>query len=313
MYDQKLSFFAVIIIAVIMGGCSSGGSGPPVINDLSNASYELINQDSARVNFAKDLKGKYTVLSFVYTHCPYMCRLITANMVSIQRKLGKTPDVQFVEVTFDPRRDTPSRLRKYMHRYKVNTRNFMMFTGDSLTIDSVMKAANIKYFVNKRDTTEAGIPQYFFKHTNRIDVLDKKARVRFAYPGSAVSADTVVQDLNKLRSNQQGKSSAQKASLSPDALQGYKIAKRNGCFNCHTTNGRSKSGPTFKDLYGHQVTLKDGSAVAADSSYIIQSLNHPDAKIAAGYDAIMPTYNSLTSSQVKYLMAYLKSLSDVNQ
>ncbi len=291
-------------------GCSNGGSGPPVINDLSNASYQLINQDSARVNFAQGLKGKYTILSFVYTHCPYMCRLITANMVSIQRKIGKAPDVQFVEITFDPKRDTPSRLRKYMHRYKVDTRNFNIFTGDSTTIDSVMKAANIKYFVNERDTTEAGKPQYFFKHTNRIEILDKKARVRFEYPGSAVSADTVIQNLNTLRSNQQDTSPSQKASLSPDALQGYKIAKRNGCFNCHTTNGESKTGPTLKNLYGRQVTLKDGSTVTADSSYIIQSLNRPAAKVTAGYAPIMPDYDFLTNSQVKHLMAYLKSLSD---
>jgi protein SCO1/2 len=206
MHDPKLPLFALIAITVIMTGCSNVGSSPPVINDLSNASYQLVNQDSTQVNFTKDLKGKYTVLTFVYTHCPYMCRLITANMVSIQRKLGNTPNVQFVEITFDPKRDTPSELRKYMHRYRVDTRNFTMFTGDSTTIDSVMKAADIKYFVNKRDTTKGGKPQYFFKHTNRIEVLDKKARVRFQYPGSAVSADTVIQDLNKLRSDQQSKS-----------------------------------------------------------------------------------------------------------
>jgi cytochrome c2 len=106
--------------------------------------------------------------------------------------------------------------------------------------------------------------------------------------------------------------SARKANLSPDALQGYKIAKRDGCLNCHTTNGKSKTGPTLKNLYGSQVTLKDGSTVTADSSYIVQSLNHPNAKITAGFAPIMTNYDFLTSSQVKYLMAYLKSLSDVN-
>jgi cytochrome c2 len=108
----------------------------------------------------------------------------------------------------------------------------------------------------------------------------------------------------------QGKTSqAQDTNLSPDALQGKKIANHNGCMNCHSANGESMVGPTFKNLYGHKTTLKDGSTITADSSYIIESMKDPKAKIAAGYSAVMPKYDFLTDSQMEYLVAYLKALS----
>jgi|GEM_PF-365564 len=311
--------FSIVLVAGLTA-CSSQ-SGPPVINNLSKASYHLVNQDSSKVNFIQDFKGKYTVLGFVYTHCPFVCHLITANMGSIQRKLGSNPNVQFVEITFDPKRDTPSRLRKYMHQYKLNMSDYSMLTGDSTTIAKVMHDCNIKYYINRRDTTKSGKVQYYFKHTNRIDVLDKKGRVRFQYPGSKVSPSLVKKDLSKIgmKSGQSGKkqgkqtqkTAAAKSSqskLTPYQERGRNIAEHNGCFNCHTSSSKGKTGPGLKGVYGHMVTLQNGSKVKADSSYIIESLNKPDAKIVAGYSAVMPKYDYLTQNQVKHILAYLKAL-----
>jgi protein SCO1/2 len=195
------TFFCITIFAIaVLTGCSHSDSSPPVVNDLSGADYHLVNQDSASVNFTQDLKGKYTILGFIYTHCMYMCRLITANMYKIQQELGKAPNVQYVEITFDPKRDTPSVLRKYMKSYKLDPDNFQILTGDSTKIARLMRQAKIKYFVSKRDTTPGGQPQYFIKHTNRIEILDKKGRVRYKYPGSVVPAEKVIQDLHHLQS-----------------------------------------------------------------------------------------------------------------
>jgi protein SCO1/2 len=197
---QLLGGVSVLLLFLLAACSQSHTSGPPVIDDLGKANYHLINQDSAKVNFSQDFKGKYTILAFIYTHCPFMCPLITGNMGKIQRELGDTTNVQFVEITFDPKRDTPARLRKYMASYHLNMRNFQDLTGDSTTIARLMKQAHIKYFVNRRDTTKSGKPQYFFKHTNRIEILDKKGRVRYKYPGSVVPAQKVIQDLKHLQS-----------------------------------------------------------------------------------------------------------------
>ena len=55
--------------------------------------------------------------------------------------------------------------------------------------------------------------------------------------------------------------------------------------------------------------LADGSTVTADDSYIRESLLQPNAKIVAGFQPVMPTFQGqLTEEQIVALTAYIKSL-----
>jgi cytochrome c oxidase subunit II len=62
-------------------------------------------------------------------------------------------------------------------------------------------------------------------------------------------------------------------------------------------------------MYGAQVLLADGSTVVADEAYIRESILQPNAKIVAGYQPLMPTFQGqLTEEQIFALTAYIKSL-----
>ena len=62
-------------------------------------------------------------------------------------------------------------------------------------------------------------------------------------------------------------------------------------------------------LYGAQVLLADGTSVVADDAYIRESILQPNAKIVAGYQPLMPTFQGqLTEEQILALTAYIKSL-----
>jgi cytochrome c2 len=93
------------------------------------------------------------------------------------------------------------------------------------------------------------------------------------------------------------------------AERGHKIAKNNGCFTCHSRNGTRGTGPTFKNLYGRTVHLKDGSTITADSAYIAKSINTPRAQIVNGYLPVMPKFN-LKEDQIKSIIKYIKSISE---
>ena len=55
--------------------------------------------------------------------------------------------------------------------------------------------------------------------------------------------------------------------------------------------------------------LADGSTVTADEAYIRESILQPKAKIVAGYQPVMPTFQGLvTEEQIMNLTAYIKSL-----
>ncbi len=55
--------------------------------------------------------------------------------------------------------------------------------------------------------------------------------------------------------------------------------------------------------------LADGSTVMADEAYIRESILQPNAKIVAGYQPIMPTFQGLVTEEgVLQLIEYIKSL-----
>lgn len=96
----------------------------------------------------------------------------------------------------------------------------------------------------------------------------------------------------------------------PPAEAGELLVQRKGCVQCHSSTGAPGVGPTFKDLYGHDVPLKGGGAVLADENYIRESILEPMASIVAGFEPVMPTFaGKLKDKEITYIIAYLKSIS----
>ena len=92
--------------------------------------------------------------------------------------------------------------------------------------------------------------------------------------------------------------------------QGEKLATSFACTSCHTSNGATGVGPTWKALYGSTVALTDGTSVTADWAYITESVRTPALKITQGFQAVMPTYASLSDADINALAAYIKSLGE---
>ncbi len=93
-------------------------------------------------------------------------------------------------------------------------------------------------------------------------------------------------------------------------LVGQKIAKNAGCFQCHTVDGTSGIGPTWKDLFGHTGKFTDGSSYTADENYISESIEYPNKHIVAGFNPVMPSYLGKFGTREKTAMInYMKSLS----
>lgn len=196
-FFYKRLFSSLFFVSIlVLCGCDKS----EVIHDLSNADYQLVNQDSATVSFPSAYEGKYVVVGFIYTHCPDICNITTANLKNIANKMKDTANVQFLAITFDPQRDTPTVLDEYMQTFKLDEDRFTMLTGDSASVDSVLAAMDIQAAIAYRDTLESGEINYTMNHTDRIAVMDTRGRVRFEYPGSVVPPDYLIEDLNKLRS-----------------------------------------------------------------------------------------------------------------
>ena len=75
--------------------------------------------------------------------------------------------------------------------------------------------------------------------------------------------------------------------------EGQKLLSKYGCLGCHSTDGSAKVGPTFKGLFGRQVTVvTDGKehTLTVDEAYIRRSIENPNADIVKGFPAVMPSF-----------------------
>jgi len=92
------------------------------------------------------------------------------------------------------------------------------------------------------------------------------------------------------------------------ASQGQKAFQDLACITCHRSDGQGR-GPVLEGVFGSRVPLASGEAVVADDAYIRESILSPSAKVVAGFQPLMPTFQGLVSEeQLLTLIEYIKSL-----
>ena len=65
----------------------------------------------------------------------------------------------------------------------------------------------------------------------------------------------------------------------------------------------------MQGLYNTERPLADGTTVLADEDYLLESIINPAAKIAEGYQPVMPAgFSALSQKQLDGLVAYIKTL-----
>lgn len=94
------------------------------------------------------------------------------------------------------------------------------------------------------------------------------------------------------------------------AARGETISADSGCLACHTIDGTTGTGPTWKGLAGASRPLVTGESVLADDAYLFSSIVDPAAQVVAGFDAVMPTTYSetLSEDEINDLVQYIRSL-----
>lgn len=92
------------------------------------------------------------------------------------------------------------------------------------------------------------------------------------------------------------------------ASQGEKLFQKYACNTCHMTGPQGR-GPVLTGIYGKPVQLANNQVVTADDNYIRESILNPQAKVVAGFQPIMPTFQGQVSEDdLIKLLAYVKSL-----
>ncbi len=92
------------------------------------------------------------------------------------------------------------------------------------------------------------------------------------------------------------------------ASRGQRLFNDLACNTCHLTDGRGR-GPSLVNKFGTTEALASGGNAAIDEVYLRESILMPQAKIVAGYQPLMPTFQGIVSEEnVMALVEYVKSL-----
>jgi protein SCO1 len=125
----RLAPLLAVLILAACGSSSAQTEAPPVQKQLYAGGQvdpprpappiSLRDAFGRPVTLAAE-RGRYVLVTFLYTHCPDVCPLITANLNTALRTLGpKRKDVRVLAVSVDPKGDTPAAVRAYLKRMHV--------------------------------------------------------------------------------------------------------------------------------------------------------------------------------------------------
>lgn len=150
----------------------------------------LTNEDGQRTSLAA-YKGKFVVLAPSMTLCKEVCPMTTGSMMALEGKLrkeGLASKVVVAEVSVDPWRDSPARLRAYK---RMTGANFTMLTGSVANITRLWKRLGV-FFERVPQENPPAIdwwthrPERFdVQHTDGLFVLDPAGDERIVVGGMA--------------------------------------------------------------------------------------------------------------------------------
>ena len=171
--------------ALLIGLGVLAGTWPALAHDASDEqrlpvigpapAIALVSQDG-RETTLRAFRGKVVAVTFIYTHCPDICPMLTAQMARIQDsladKFGK--DVAFLSITTDPLRDTPEVLREYAETFGANLSGWTFLTGDPAKIDDIVRQYGV--FAAKKANGQVD-------HTLLTTLIDRRGMMRVQYIG----------------------------------------------------------------------------------------------------------------------------------
>ncbi|MBM7567416.1 SCO family protein [Paenibacillus sacheonensis] len=199
---RKYGFaIAVLLLCAAMGLylylSSSKGSSVNLDQNLKAPNFALTDLDNNKVTL-DETNGKVRVVYFFYANCPDVCPPTTYLMTQVQNKLKEKgsfgKDVEFMWVTFDPKRDTTEALKEYSSKFDIDTSGWKFLREDNAeATEKLMKDFGLGLLKDEKTNT--------FTHTDTIAFVDRKGVVRKYLTGSideTQSADKIVDVINAL-------------------------------------------------------------------------------------------------------------------
>lgn len=190
----------LLLGVLVLAGCGSSAAERPISGPPAKAGpYKgtaiparpapalTLHDASGRVFTLAGRRG-YTLVTFIYTHCPDVCPLIASNLNTGLRQIGaRTHHVSVLAVSVDPQGDTPAAVRAYEKRMHLLPQ-FHYLIGTRSALRRVWSAWHVAAVARSADLVD---------HVAYTALIDPAGRERVLYDAQVRAAD-VVHDLRVL-------------------------------------------------------------------------------------------------------------------
>ncbi|GIW47938.1 MAG: hypothetical protein KatS3mg078_1815 [Deltaproteobacteria bacterium] len=160
----------------------------------------LVDHNGKEFRFSQ-LRGNVVVVSYIYTHCPDICHIISAKMNAFKKVLRENNlegRVYFVSITLDPLRDTPEVLKHHARMMNLDLKNWLFVTGDENAVYSTIEVAGMEAIRGPMSYDERGELSYLITHRDRITLVDREGRIRKHYKGTEFDPKELIKDIKRL-------------------------------------------------------------------------------------------------------------------
>ena len=165
------------------------GAAGTLLASAIGGPFQLVDQNGKTVTDA-DLKGKWSLVYFGYTHCPDACPTALNDIAVALDELGpKRAEVRPVFITVDPERDTPAVLKSYVTAFDAP---ILALTGTPQEIAQAAKGYRVYY---AKHPEEGG--DYSMDHSSVIYVMDPEGRFTASFTHQS-APEEIAERLKKL-------------------------------------------------------------------------------------------------------------------
>ncbi len=163
--------------------------------------FSLSNQDGKQISL-KDFEDKTWALTFIYSECPLpnFCIAMSKNFSDLANQIAKDEklkdSVRLLSISFDPKRDTPERLKSYGLGYLGKDSPgsdfavWQLAAGDDEEIRKIADFFGLRYEVDEKDKTQ-------FNHSLRTAVISADGKVQKVFSGSDWTSKAMMNELTK--------------------------------------------------------------------------------------------------------------------
>ena len=193
-----------VLAAVLLGGLVIMGAGAllalahrdtprgaagTLLASAIGGPFRLVDQNGKTVTDA-DLKGKWSLVYFGYTHCPDACPTALNDIAIALDQLGpKREAVRSVFITVDPERDTPEVLKAYVTSFDAA---ILALSGSPEEIARAAKAYRVYYAKHPEPGGD-----YSMDHSSVIYVMDPEGRFTASFTHQS-TPEEIAERLKKL-------------------------------------------------------------------------------------------------------------------